>query len=373
MKDWLRKMLFFSLLGLIVLLLGIGLYLQHPKFGRLPDGSNLERIKSSPHYLDNRFQNLIPTPQFTGEQSSASSLWEFLFTKKERLRPTDPIPSIKTDLMALDKGKDTVIWLGHSSYYMQLGGKGILIDPVFSSYAAPVSFANKAFEGTNPYTADDIPEIDYLLISHDHWDHLDYPTVTALKAKVKNVICPLGVGSYFEQWGFEKQRIHEGDWFSSLELEKDFTAHVLPARHFSGRLLTRDKTLWAGFALVTPQRRIFYSGDSGYGPHFKQIGEMLNGFDLAILENGQYDKSWANIHMMPEEVAMAAEELKTKALLPGHSGKFAISNHPWDDPLKRITLASQNKNYRLLTPMIGEPVYLDKEQQGFSQWWEGVN
>jgi L-ascorbate metabolism protein UlaG (beta-lactamase superfamily) len=255
---------------------------------------------------------------------------------------------------------------------MHLGGKRILIDPVFSAYAAPVSFVNKAFDGTNQYTAEDMPEIDYLLISHDHWDHLDYPTVTALKPKIKNVICGLGVGTYFEDWGFDPKLIYETDWFTVLKFADAFTIHVLPARHFSGRLFSRNKTLWTGFALVTPECRVFYSGDGGYGPHFKQIGEMLNGFDIVIMENGQYDKNWPYIHMMPEEVAMATEELKAKALLPGHAGRFAIANHPWDEPFERITKASQNKHYRLLTPMIGEAVDFDNQQQPFSRWWKNV-
>ncbi|WP_425057943.1 hypothetical protein SCACP_25210 [Sporomusa carbonis] len=372
MRKWLRKMLLALVISFAILSIGIGLYVQHPKFGTLPEGSCLEKIKSSPNYVDGQFQNLVPTPQFSEGNSTASVWWYFLFAKKERLTPTTSIPTVKTDLKTLDKDKVAVIWLGHSSYFMQLGGKRILIDPVLSSYAAPVFFANKAFEGTNPYTAEDMPEIDYLLISHDHWDHLDYPTVTALKPKIKNVICGLGVGAYFEEWGFDTKHILEADWFTALELENDLTVHVLPARHFSGRLFSRNKTLWTGFAFVTPERRIFYSGDGGYGPHFKQIGDMLNGFDLVIMENGQYDKNWPYIHMMPEEVAQAAEELKAKALLPGHAGKFAIANHSWDDPFKRITAASQNKNYKLITPMIGEPVELDNRQQLFSRWWERV-
>jgi len=365
-------MLFLLLISLVILSLGIGLYIQQPKFGTLPEGSRLERIKSSPHYVDGQFQNLVPTPQFAEGRSSVSSLWNYFFTKKERLAPTASIPSIKTNLMTLNKNQDIVIWLGHSSYFIQLGGKRILIDPVFSSSAAPISFANKAFEGTSGYTAEDMPEIDYLLVSHDHWDHLDYPTMMAMKSKIKNVICSLGVGGYFEKWGFDQEMIHEADWFTVLELENDFIIHVLPARHFSGRLLSKNKTLWAGFALVTPERRIFYSGDGGYGPHFKQIGEIFNGFDLVIMENGQYDQGWPYIHMMPEEVAQAAEELKAKALLPGHAGKFAIANHPWDEPFKRITDASQNKGYRLMTPMIGEPVELENQQQRFSPWWDRV-
>jgi L-ascorbate metabolism protein UlaG (beta-lactamase superfamily) len=372
MKRWLKKMVLALAISLVVLSLGIGLYLQHPKFGTLPHGARLESIQRSPNYGDGKFRNLIPTPQFSQGDNTASVWWYFLFAQKERLVPTAAIPALKTDLKALDRGRDVVVWLGHSSYFLQLGGQRILIDPVLSPYAAPVSFANKAFAGTNQYTADDMPEIDYLLISHDHWDHLDYPTVVALKPKIKNVVCGLGVGAYFEEWGFDMRLVREADWFTALAFADGLTVHVVPARHFSGRLLTRNKTLWAGFALVTPQRRVFYSGDGGYGPHFRQIGELLDGFDLAIMENGQYDRHWPYIHMMPEEAALAAEELKAKALLPGHAGRFAIANHPWDEPFKRITRASEKRPYRLLTPMIGEPVDLDERQQQFFRWWEKV-
>lgn len=368
-----KKMILALLIIIALLALGVVLYLQQPKFGTLPEGARLERIKNSPNYVEGKFQNIVPTAIVIKERSSLSLWWESLFAKRERLKPVESVPATKIDLTTLNKRKDVVIWLGHSSYYMQLGGKRILIDPVFSSYASPVSFVNKAFTGTNPYTAEDMPQIDYLLISHDHWDHLDYPTIVALKSKIKNVVCGLGVGSYFEQWGFEEKIIHEADWYAKLQLEDDLTIHVLPARHYSGRLLSKDKTLWAGFALITPKRHVFYSGDSGYGPHFKEIGEMFNGFDLAILDNGQYDKSWPHIHMMPEEAAQAAEELKAKALLPGHSGKFAIANHSWDEPFKRISDASQNKNFRLLTPIIGEAVELENEQQVLSCWWENVD
>ena len=146
--------------------------------------------------------------------------------------------------------------------------------------------------------------------------------------------------------------------------------HILPAQHFSGRSLTRNKTLWAGFALVTPQRRIYYSGDGGYGPHFKNIGDRLGGFDLAIMENGQYGLGWPYIHMMPEESAQAAVDVRAKALLPGHAAKFALAHHSWDDPYVRIAAASQDKPYRLLTPMIGQPVALEGKDRQFSHWWE---
>lgn len=373
MRKRLEKMLFTLLLCFALLALGIVLYLQQPKFGDLPAGARLERIKSSQNYADGQFQNLVPIPKREG-RSSASLWWEYLFKSKERLRPADSIPVMKTDLKALDKSQDIVVWLGHSSYFLQLGGKRVLIDPVFSVYAAPVPFVNKAFPGTtNLYTAEDMPEIDVLLVSHDHWEHLDYLAVTALKPKIKAVICGLGVGAYFEQWGFAAESIHEADWFTKLEMEHGFSVHVLPARHYSSRMLSRNKTLWAGFAIVTPQHKVFISGDGGYGPHFKEIGEKFNGFDIVMLDNGQYDKNWPYVHMTPEEAVQAAEDLQAKALLPGHVGKFTIANHPWNEPFQRITNASQNKSYRLLTPIMGEPVELANTQQVFSRWWEKMN
>lgn len=225
--------------------------------------------------------------------------------------------------------------------------------------------------GTNIYTAEDMPQIDCRLISHDHWDHLDYPTIMALKSKVKQVICPLGVGAYFEYWGYPKEKIQEGDWHDRITLGKDVFVHVLPARHYSGRLLEENKTLWAGFALETPEHRIFFSGDSGYGPHFSKIGKAFNGFDLVMLDCGQYDPRWAYIHMTPEEALQAGRDLGAKAFIPVHVGRFTIANHSWDDPFKQLAKDRRSYSYQLLTPRIGEPVILDgKSSPKFSCWWE---
>ena len=339
-----------------------------PKFGKHPEGARLERIQYSPNYANGAFRNQIDTPQFAEGATMFSALVSNVFTKKERSAPKGPVPSAKTDLKTLAPNRDTVVWLGHSSFFLLLSGKRILVDPVFSDHAAPFSLFNKAFAGTTVYTADDMPDIDYLLITHDHWDHLDYPAVTALEPRVRLAVCGLGVGAHLVHWGYPEEKIHEGDWNDAVRLPGGVTVHFLPARHFSGRFLVRNKTLWVAFALTTPARRIFISGDSGYGPHFAEIGRRFEAFDLVILENGQYNTRWPYIHMMPEETAQAAVDLRAKALLPDHSGKFSMSSHPWDEPFKRLMEASRGKPYRFLTPVIGEPVFPDDLNQTFPAW-----
>ena len=350
-----------------------------PRFGRLPDGERLDRIKQSPNYdcETGQFKNLEPTTMLTDAKKGNRffTILKFLFGTMERPTPPSPLPMVKTDLKALDPNLDLAVWLGHSSVYLQLSGKRILIDPVFSSSAAPFARFNRAFRGEYPYTADDMPDIDILLISHDHWDHLDYPTLLALKPRIKDIICPLGVGSHLEYWGFTN--FFEGDWVHTICLypNLDFTVTLLPARHFSGRWLSRNKTLWASFMLETSTRRVFYSGDGGYGKHFAEIGKQGGGsgdLDLAIMENGQYNTRWRHSHLLPEETAQAAVELKAKAVLPVHSGRFSLSDHPWDDPYVKLSATSGDKPFRLLTPRIGEVVYLDGREQQFGPWWESV-
>ncbi len=347
-------------------------YLKQPQFAQLADNVSFD----SPHFTEESdtgaFENQISTPVMTSTQdkSRIASIFQFLFAKDENAIPTHPLPSIKTDLLHLNKAENLIVWMGHSSYFIQVDGLRFLVDPVFSENASPVPATNRAFKGSNIYSAEDIPEIDYLLITHDHWDHLDYPTVMALKPKIKNVVAPLGVGTYFEQWGFEKSMIHQGDWYDVIHGQNDLQIHILPARHFSGRLLTRNKTLWGSFALITPHHRYYLGGDSGYGPHYKEIGQRFGRFDLAILECGQYNQDWKYIHMTPEETALAAKDLHADSLLPAHNSKFKLSHHAWNEPLNRVSAASQHQAYRLLTPMIGEKIESDNTHQHFQRWWQ---
>lgn len=352
---------------------GGGTYLHLPKFGAKAEGARRERILASPHYMDGEFKNIEPIINVKSDGNFLSSMKQLLFPTKGINVPDKDVPTKKTDLKALSKDEDVLIWMGHSSHYLQLGGKKILVDPVFSSYASPVPFLIRAFPGTSIYTVEDMPQqIDVLLISHDHWDHLDYATVMGLKDKIKNVVCPLGVGAHFESWGFAPEIIHEADWYEEIALEDMFKIYVLPSRHFSGRLFDRNQTLWGSFAFITPQKKVFYSGDGGYGKHFKEIGKMFGSFDLAIMEDGQYNTSWPMVHMMPEESAQAAIDIGAKLVVPVHAGKFCLSPHYWQEPYERIEKASIDfvNSYRLLTPEIGEAVYFAKNEQNFIEWWK---
>ncbi len=315
------------------------------------------------------FQNITPTPVSI---NFIEAIKESLSNKSKHTKPHVEIPTVKTDLKTIDSHKNSFVWFGHSSYLLQANGSRFLVDPVLSKFAAPFSFMNRAFKGTNIYTADDFPRIDYLIITHDHYDHLDYKTVTALQQKIDTIICPLGVGSHFERWGFNKNKIIEKAWDQTISIANQSKLHTVTARHFSGRNLKRNQTLWSSFVLQTPDLMIFIGCDGGYGTHFSEIAEKFGPFNLVFLENGQYNRLWSAIHTFPEETALAARELQAKKIMPIHSGKFSLSSHDWDEPLKRITELGDSLNLNILTPKIGELVDINDTTQVFTRWWEGV-
>lgn len=362
-------------MGIVIFILAavlcIGTYLHLPMFGALPRGGRLERIKMSPNYRDGAFQNNEETPMMTADGFDA--VRNFLFRKKVRLKPQDALPSVKTDLKNLPRDEDILVWFGHSSFFLQLGGKRMLVDPVFSPVSSPVLFYPSSFKGTDVYTPDDMPEIDYLFITHDHWDHLDHKTMLKMKSKTGKVITGLGVGAHLERWGFEKDKIIETDWGDTVSPDEKIKVHVLPARHFSGRGLVRNKSLWVSFLIEQPDFKLFLSGDSGYGKHFADIGEKFGPVDLAIMDSGQHDKDWKYVHMMSDEVVRATKELGAKRLFMAHLGRLCISNHPWDEPFIEITEMSADAPYSLITPVIGEKVELKKTDQIFKHWWKGLN
>jgi L-ascorbate metabolism protein UlaG (beta-lactamase superfamily) len=252
---------------------------------------------------------------------------------------------------------------------MQIDGKTFLVDPVFYGIASPLPFMINAFEGADIYQAEDFPAIDFLVITHDHWDHLNFKTVKELKPKVGKVITGFGTGAHLERWGFQPEKIVENDWGDSVQFEKGIAFHTTPARHFSGRETKPNQSLWASFVLETPSMRIFIGGDDGYNEHFAEIGQRFGGFDVVFLENGQYNESWKYIHMMPAQVLQAARDLNAISLFPVHSMKFALANHSWDTPLKTITELNKTAGLNLITPKIGESVNLNDTSKVLSDWW----
>ncbi len=361
------------LISVIALLaIAIFVFLQHPKFGKYSSGERLLKIKQSPNYKNGSFQNLSHTPALTEGMSYWAVGKEFLFEKKPNMRPAQKIPSVKTDLLHLPEDKDILVWFGHSSYFMQIDGKKMLVDPVFSGSVSPLPVGSKSFEGTDVYSTDDLPEIDFLFISHDHWDHLDYETIKKLRPKIKKVICGLGVGAHLAHWGYTNEQIIEKDWNEEIALAPNFRAHTVSARHFSGRGLLRNRSLWVSYVLQTPTMQIFIGGDSGYDSHFVEIGKKFGTFDLVILENGQYDKKWRYIHLLPEEILEVAKQLNAKRILPVHHSKFVLGNHAWSEPLELITQHNETQNLHIITPIIGEQVRLHDHTQVFGKWWQSV-
>jgi len=360
------------ILVIALLIFSIWYFMQQPQFGKLPSGERLELIRKSPNYKNGEFQNIHVTPTLVEGVNMFTLLRRFYFSKSKNRKPPVVLPSKKTDLLNLDIAENLLVWFGHSSYFIQVNGKKILVDPVFSGNASPLPSMTKSYPGSDVYTTEDLPEIDYLFITHDHWDHLDYKTIIKLKPKVKLVITSLGTAAHLEYWDYDKNKIIEKNWNEKIILDNGFIIHTTSARHFAGRTFKRNKSVWISFVLQTPSMKLFLGGDSGYDTHFAEIGNEYGPFDLAILECGQYNPYWKYIHMMPEETVQAGIDLKAKKILPVHWAKFTLSLNDWDDSIKRITVEAANKNIPLIHPMIGEKVDLDGSIKS-TRWWEKVN
>jgi len=347
----------------------IFLFMLQPSFGKLPTGERQKRIENSSHYKNGSFQNLENTKLLTEDASYIKMVTKF-FSSDTIREPARALPSIKTNLSSITGDKPTIVWFGHSTYFICIGGKKILVDPVFSERASPVQYAgSKSYPGTMIYTPEDFPPLDLVIISHDHYDHLDYNTILKLKDKTKLFCVPLGVGQHLAHWNVESKNIREFDWWESDTLLNDIELTATPARHFSGRGFSRNKTLWASFVLKLYGYSIFIGGDSGYSSAFKAIGDKYGPFDLAMLECGQYDLQWPEIHMMPEETVQASIDLKAKAFLPVHWAKFTLALHPWRDPIQRAVKHAKSINVDITTPLIGQ-AFVFNEDLPRTTWWD---
>ncbi len=356
-----RMKIIFIILGIVVLFVGAGLaILSHPAFGLWRHVSK-ERIQASPNYRNGMFQNQEPTPQFTGDTASTRrTFWRFL-TNKDTLRaPQQPIPAIKTDLKNLPTDSDWLVWFGHSSYLFCLDGKRYLVDPVLKP-EWPATLMMKAFAGTDIYRPEDLPDIDVLIVTHEHWDHMEYATLRDIRERVQTVICPLGIADYLRYWGYANEQIKEMDWAESLcrqtAIRDTITITCLPSRHFSNRLLgKRNQTLWASFMIEAGGRKVYIGGDGGYDKRFREIHERFGSIDLAFLENGQYNANWKYIHTTPEDLEKVILDLQAKQVFTVHHDKFALSVHPWYEPDSVAHNLAARHNIHLLDAPIGTVV-----------------
>jgi L-ascorbate metabolism protein UlaG (beta-lactamase superfamily) len=253
---------------------------------------------------------------------------------------------------------------------VELAGKNILLDPMLSIEMGPVKWATpNRYNPTLPISPDKLPPIDAVLISHDHYDHLDYQTIQRIKHKVTKFYVPLGIGPHLRAWGVAPERIVEMNWGDEAQLD-GLTIVSTPSRHFSGRGLTnRNSTLWTSWVMKSAKNRVFYSGDGGYGPHFSAIGAAHGPFDLAVMECGQYDRQWADIHMLPEQSVQAARDVRGKVMLPVHWGAYTEAHHDWNEPVTRATAEAARLGQPITTPRLGEPVTLGTELPS-TRWWE---
>ncbi len=333
----------------------------------------MKKYKDSPNFKEDRFQNLEETVVMHKDAKPLQIMRQFM-KKRENGKPPVPVKTIKLNADEFTAHTDNVTyaWLGHSTVLINFYGKVILTDPFLSERASPVSFAGtKKFVFTNDYYPEDLPVIDYVLLSHDHYDHLDYKTIKAIDAKVKQYISPLGVIEHLKRWGIDESKVTELDWWESFKQDDELKFISTPARHFSGRKLKRNTTQWCSYVIQQGNVQIYFSGDSGYGKHFKDIGDKFGPFDFAMLECGQYNANWSQIHMMPEETWQAALDLKAKKLMPLHWAKLELSLHSWIEPVERLLKAAEEDANKVIVPRIGEQVNLESN---FSRsfWWRDL-
>ncbi len=340
--------------------------------GRLPSKKQQSEFAQLANYKDETFRNLYKYEDTTSR--SAASVPRSRFRKERYSRFKKPVlshtmPSVKTNLKDTLFDALTVVWFGHSSYLIQSKGFNILVDPVFSGYGSPIWFINRNYKGSNMYEMSDLPVIDLLILTHDHYDHMDYKTVRKFRKTVGRVVVPLGVGRTLDYWGYNKTQFHEMNWSDSTVITPDILLISTTAQHFSGRRNKGRRTLWTSYVLEIHGYRIFLGGDGGYNRHFKEIGDQYGPFDIALLENGQYSVNWRTNHCFPEQTVRAAQDLRTKVLLPIHWAKFSATYHSWNEPIQRLLPYADSLGMLVTVPRIGEP-YTIGDAPKRKVWWD---
>jgi L-ascorbate metabolism protein UlaG (beta-lactamase superfamily) len=325
--------------------------------------------EQSPQHRNGKFHNVVPSGA-PGFEKAPALIWRSMTENRDLRVPRTPIPVQRLTAAALIDAPDrSVFRFGHSTVLLKIGGDFWLTDPVFSERASPVQWAGPKRFHAPPIDIDELPSIKGVILSHDHFDHLDYAAVMRLAPRVQMFVTPLGVGDRLIAWGIDKAKVRQLDWWQQTRVQ-DVQLVAAPAQHFSGRSLTdRNRTLWASWVITAVDLRLFFSGDTGYHAGFKTIGDTYGPFDVTLLETGAYDAAWPDVHMQPEQTLQAHLDLKGRWLMPVHNGTFDLAMHAWYEPFDRIHALAGTSGVKLATPSMGEQLSLKEPHAGW-RWWE---
>jgi L-ascorbate metabolism protein UlaG (beta-lactamase superfamily) len=365
-KAWVRVVGWAALA--MVLLLVLGVADAWSGLGTKPSGARLERIQRSPQYRGGKFVDTIP--RIDPDLLAATLRW---FKGVPHSAPAAPLPVLlrkSADFATPAESGLRITWFGHSSLLVELEGKRLLLDPVWSERCSPTRFMGPKRFHPVPIALSALPKVDAVVISHDHFDHLDYATVVELAKQQPLFVVPLGVGAHLEYWGVDPKQIRELDWWQETAVA-GLRLVATPARHFSGRGLGADATLWSGWAMIGAERRVYYSGDTAMFEGFAQIGERLGPFDATMIEAGAYDAMWADVHLGPEQAVAAHRAVRGGVLFPVHWGTFDLALHTWVEPMERVLVAAQSQNVTVVAPRPGQSID-PLAPQRVERWWPNV-
>ncbi len=325
---------------------------------------------TSPNFNGKKFVNTVPTV-VSRPGTTWNTLWQYL-TNKEQKKPAQPLGPFPVPASFPPANPDvlSITWIGHSTLLLEIEGKRFLTDPVWSTHSGPIPFVGPTRFFPPPLTLEQLPPLDGIILSHDHYDHLDRPTIKKLGQQQVPFYCPLGVDQHLVRWGIAPEQITTHDWWDETVLDSNLTLTATPARHFSGRrLFDRDHTLWCSWVIAGSQHRVYFGGDSGLFQGFDTIGEKLGPFDVTMLEIGAYHPNWGDIHMGPVSAIRAHEALKGNIMMPIHWGTFDLALHAWTEPVETLLKVAQEKGITLMLPVPGVPTPLP-ESNHISYWWQ---